>query len=148
MMMEEQQQTPATVAQFIHERNTNPSREGEAVALRPEGSVYMGNFAAEPIETLRVAIIGLSERGIPQTLQFASIPHCRVVGLCDLQPSAAEAAAAFARVKAGLKFSVPAWYILLYFLTAALIPKSTPALPLVWALSVWQWAAERLTTCV
>lgn len=105
-MMVEQQQATTEVAQFIHEKNTNPHAEGESVALRPEGAIYMGNYAAEPIELVRVAIIGLSERGIPQTLQFASIPHCSVVGLCDLQPEAAHEAAAELEKRCGLRPAV------------------------------------------
>lgn len=105
-MNAEEKEPTAAVAQFIHRRNTDPVREGESVALRPEGSVYMGNFAAPPIEEVRVAIIGLSERGIPQTLQFASIPHCRVVGLCDLRPEAARDAAAALEERCGFRPAV------------------------------------------
>lgn len=106
IMTERTQQAPAAVAQIIHERNTNPSVEGGAVALRPAGSIYMGNYAAPPIEEVRVAIIGLSERGIPQTLQFAAIPHCRVVGLCDLRSDAAQEAAAALEERCGARPSV------------------------------------------
>ena len=88
VMIDDVKQAPAAVAQSIHARNTNPLAEGSTL-LRPEGSVYMGNYAAPPLEQVRVAIIGLSERGIPQAMQFASIPHCRVVGLCDIQGDAA-----------------------------------------------------------
>lgn len=49
----------------------------------------MGNYAAEPIEHVRVAVIGLSERGNPMTCHLAEVPHCEVVALCDLQEEVA-----------------------------------------------------------
>ncbi len=104
--MEEQEEFSTPVAQFIHERNTDPERVGEAVALRPVGSVYMGNYAAPPIELVRVAIIGLSERGIPQTLQFAAIPHCQVVGVCDLRSESAREAASALEKRCGFRPAV------------------------------------------
>ncbi len=113
MMKEEEAQVSAVVAQYIHEQNTKTDAEGDAVALRPAGSVYMGNFAAPPIELVRVAIIGLSERGIPQTLQFTSIPHCRVVGVCDLRLEAAQEAAAALENRCGIRPDVYTDYILM-----------------------------------
>ena len=38
-----------------------------AASARPEGSIYMGGFRAPKIETVRVAVIGLGERGSLQT---------------------------------------------------------------------------------
>ena len=59
------------------------AERAEAIPPRPEGSVYMGGFRAPKIETVRVAVIGLGERGTLQTLRFLRIPHCEVAALCD-----------------------------------------------------------------
>lgn len=70
-------------AQTMHTENT-ATAQPDAVAPRPEGSVYMGGFRAPAIETVRVAVIGLGERGYPQTWQLTHVPNCEVVGVCDL----------------------------------------------------------------
>lgn len=93
--MEEQE----TVAQGIHRRNIITG--GEDVPTRPAGSSYLGYFAAEPLETVRVAIIGISTRGVPVAGLFADIPHCSVVGLCDVQPEGVALAADFFEQKTG-----------------------------------------------
>ena len=55
-----------------------------AASPRPEGSIYMGGFRAPKIETVRVAVIGLGERGSLQTPHFAAIPNCELVAVCDV----------------------------------------------------------------
>lgn len=90
-----------TAAQIIHRRNI--STGGEVTPPRPAGSSYLGNFAAEPIENVRVAIIGISTRGVPVAGLFADIPHCSVVGLCDVQPEGVELAANLFEQKTGIR---------------------------------------------
>lgn len=89
-------------ARAIHRKNVE-QMSCVLPSPRPEGSRYMGGYAAAPIEEVRVVIIGVSERGMPQALQFAAIPHCRVVGVCDLQLSAAEEIAAVLEQKTGTR---------------------------------------------
>ena len=50
--------------------------------------------------------------------------------------------------KVGLNYWAQVWYTLQFWKAVALIPRSIPALPLVWAWSVWQCVAAELTTCV
>ncbi len=73
----------SSYAKEIHEKNI-AAVQTNAVKPRPAGSIYMGDFRAPKIENVRVAVIGLGERGTPQTLQLAAVPHCTVVGVCDL----------------------------------------------------------------
>ena len=82
----------SSYAKEIHEKNV-AAIQTDAVKPRPEGSIYMGDFRAPKIENVRVAVIGLGERGTPQTLQLAAVPHCTVVGVCDLYDDFAQEAA-------------------------------------------------------
>jgi predicted dehydrogenase len=51
---------------------------------RPMASKYMGDFAADPIENVKIAIIGVGARG-PGHLKFsASLPGTEIVAVCDL----------------------------------------------------------------
>ena len=70
-------------AEAVHAKNIAPV-DTAAVSPRPEGSIYMGGFRAPKIECVRVAVIGLGERGTLQTIHFTNIPHCEVVAVCDL----------------------------------------------------------------
>ena len=79
-------------AEATHAKNVAPV-DTSAVSPRPEGSIYMGGFRASKIENVRVAVIGLGERGVLQTLHFLSIPHCEVVAVCDPYDGAAKAMA-------------------------------------------------------
>ena len=76
----------------IHVQNTAPGRTDIAPA-RPAGAVYLGGFRAAPLETVRLAIVGLGERCTVLLEQLKSIPHAEVVGLCDLSLPALAAAA-------------------------------------------------------
>ncbi len=67
----------------IHAKNISVA-DTAAVSPRPEGSVYMGDFRAPKIENVRVAMIGLGERGYPQTIQMTAVPNCEVVAVCDI----------------------------------------------------------------
>ena len=83
-------------AAAVHAKNIAPT-DTAAVSPRPEGSVYMGGFRAPKIECVRVAVIGLGERGARQTSHFLSIPHSEVVAVCD--PYAAATGEAAGRVE-------------------------------------------------
>lgn len=71
---------------------------GDTCAAPPRvaGAVYMGGFRASALELVRVAVVGLgANRGRAHARLLASIPHCKVVAVCDLYADAtAEAAAA------------------------------------------------------
>lgn len=51
---------------------------------RPAGSIYMGDFAAPKLETVRFAFIGVGARGPGHAYQIASIEGTEVVAICDL----------------------------------------------------------------
>lgn len=51
---------------------------------RAEGQTDMVGFAAEPIDTVRVGIIGLGMRGISAVDRFTYIPEAKVVAVCDI----------------------------------------------------------------
>ena len=53
-------------AAMTHQKNISVENTA-AVTPRPAGSIYMGGFRAPAIECVRVAVIGLGERGLPQT---------------------------------------------------------------------------------
>jgi len=57
---------------------------GSAQDTRPKSALYMGGFAAQKLETVRIAVIGVGARG-PQHLQFsASLPGTEIVAISDL----------------------------------------------------------------
>ena len=89
-----------TRAELTHQKNISVA-DTAAVHPRPAGSVYMGGFCAPAIECVRVAVIGLDARGLPQTEPFATIPHCEVVGVCDLYADATQKAANLLQEKTG-----------------------------------------------
>lgn len=79
-------------AAAIHAKNISVA-DTAAATPRPEGSVYMGDFRAPKIENVRVAMIGLGERGYPQTIQMTAVPNCEVVAVCDIYDDLADKAA-------------------------------------------------------
>lgn len=88
-------------ATSAHSANTN------GVTPRPLGSIYMGGFKAPKLEKVRVAMIGVGERGYPHTTQMAVIPGCEVVAICDVYQDLADKAADYVQKKTGQK---PATY--------------------------------------
>ena len=72
-----------TTAEQVHAKNI-AVKDTAAVSPRLEGSIYMGGYRAPKIEKVRVAVIGLGERGMPQTMHFPAIPNCEVVAVCDV----------------------------------------------------------------
>ena len=59
---------------------------------RPAGQQSMLGFACDPIETVRVGVIGLGYRGKDVPKRMAYIEHASVVALCDLLPERIERA--------------------------------------------------------
>lgn len=53
---------------------------------RAKGQTSMVGFAAEPIETVRVAFIGLGMRGPGAVKRFTNIEGVEIKVLCDLHP--------------------------------------------------------------
>ena len=68
---------------------------------RPEGQEHVLNLAVEPIETVRVAFVGLGMRGPWAVMRFCHIPGVEIVALCDYEYERAEACQGFLR-RAGL----------------------------------------------
>ena len=61
------------------------------VPERPAGQTDMVAFAAEPIDTVHIGVIGLGMRGPDAVERFAQIPGAEVVALCDIEPDRVEA---------------------------------------------------------
>ena len=53
--------------------------------VRPAGQEDMLAFAAEPIDTVRIGIIGIGMRGVGAVYRFTHIPGVEVVALCDVR---------------------------------------------------------------
>ncbi len=87
-------------AQATHEKNITV-KDTAAATPRPAGSIYMGDFRAPKIEKVRVAVIGLGERGKLQTIHFASIPNCEVVAVCDFFEDATKRVADYMEKRTG-----------------------------------------------
>lgn len=58
---------------------------------RPEGQQHVLNLAVAPIQTVRVAFVGLGMRGPGAVARFCHIPGVEIVALCDYEASRAEA---------------------------------------------------------
>ena len=59
---------------------------------RPADQQSMLGFAAEPIEHVRVALVGLGDRGTGAVRRFPFIEDATIVALCDLMPERVERA--------------------------------------------------------
>ena len=59
---------------------------------RPADQQSMLNFAAEPIEHVRVGLVGLGDRGTGAVRRFPYIEDATIVALCDLMPDRVERA--------------------------------------------------------
>ncbi len=60
---------------------------------RPTGSIYMGGFAAPPLEVVRFGIIGMGERGCPHVRMLMAIEGAEIAAICDLRQENADEAA-------------------------------------------------------
>ncbi len=67
----------------------NAVREPE----RSAGSIYMGGYAAPALETVRIGIIGVGERGCPHARLLSLIEGATIVAVCDLVQEHADEAA-------------------------------------------------------
>ncbi len=68
----------------INEESTSQTDVKKETPLRPEGSRYMGDFAAPKLETVRCAFIGVGARGSGHASQIAAIEGVEVVAISDL----------------------------------------------------------------
>ena len=59
---------------------------------RPADQQSMIGFACDPIETVRIGVIGLGDRGKDVPKRMAYIEHASIVALCDLYPERIERA--------------------------------------------------------
>lgn len=89
----------------IHAKNISTA-DTAAAAPRPDGSIYMGGFRAPKIENVRVVMIGVGERGLPQTIQMTAVPHCEVVGVCDVYDDLANKTADIVQKRTGKRPAV------------------------------------------
>lgn len=62
---------------------------------RPAGQQSMLGFACDPIENVRVGLIGLGDRGKSAVKRYAYLDDATVVALCDLLPERVERAQKF-----------------------------------------------------
>ena len=68
-------------------------KDGVAVyntPARPADQISMIGFAAEPLETVRIGVIGLGMRGPDAVNRFANINGTEVLAICDLYPEKLE----------------------------------------------------------
>lgn len=73
--------------------NDNVTREiSTEIPERPAGQSDMVGFAAEPIDTVRIGIIGLGMRGPGAVERLANIDGTEIVALCDIEPDRVESA--------------------------------------------------------
>ena len=79
----------------------------EGVPSRVFGGAYMGGFKAPKIDRVRIAMIGVGERGLPHTHQLSVIEGTEVVGICDVYQDLADKAADYVKNKTGQR---PATY--------------------------------------
>lgn len=63
--------------------------------VRRAGSSYLGGFAAPKLDRVKVAIIGVGERGLSHVIQLSQIEGVDFVGICDLHEGRAKSAEQF-----------------------------------------------------
>lgn len=65
-----------------------------SIPQRQAGQTDMVGFAADPIDTVRVGIIGLGMRGPGAVERMLNIDGARIVAICDIEPSRCDSAQA------------------------------------------------------
>ena len=73
---------------------------------RKPGAQYMGGFRAPKLDKVRVAFVGVGERGSMHVAQMAVIEGAEVVGICDLYEDWAKRNADLVEKKTGQKGAV------------------------------------------
>ena len=73
----------SAIASLAASTMLNSSCENNILSSPQEGS-YMGDFAAPKIDTIRIAIIGVGERGYGHAKHLASIQGTEIVAISDL----------------------------------------------------------------
>ena len=63
------------------------------VPARPAGQQSMVGYADKPIDTIRVAIVGLGDRGSWAVIRYTQVPWTKTVALCDAEQDRAQASA-------------------------------------------------------
>ena len=63
------------------------------VPAMPAGQQTMVGYADDPIDTVRVAIVGLGDRGSWAVKRYTQVPWTRTVAVCDAEADRAEASA-------------------------------------------------------
>ena len=58
---------------------------GEAESVRPAGSRSVMNLAAPGLDTVRVGLIGVGERGVGFVRHFCNIEGARITAICDTE---------------------------------------------------------------
>ena len=76
--------------------------------VRPKGQTDMVGFAADPIDTVRVAFIGLGMRGPGAVERFTKIRGTRIVALCDVEKERVDSTQAIL-TRAGLPEAAAYW---------------------------------------
>lgn len=61
-----------------------------AVPERPAGQTDVLGLTAEPIETVRIGIVGLGMRGSSAVVRLTYVPDSRITALCDIEPDRVE----------------------------------------------------------
>ena len=87
------------------------------VPPRPEGATDLVGFAADPIDTVRIGVIGLGMRGSSAVERLSHVPGAKVVAICDIDSArvnrSAEALERLGAPKAEAYFGTDtAWYAL------------------------------------
>ena len=75
---------------FVGESNSQPYKMVDGTIIchtpkRPKGQQDMLQFAAEPLDTVRVGFIGLGSRGKGGPKRWSQIEGTKIVALCDLK---------------------------------------------------------------
>lgn len=82
----------ATVSCSNNSKQSHTSMEVYSTPPRPAGQTHVLELRTEPIDTVRIAIIGLGMRGIGAVHRFSFIEEARIVALSDVVPESVDRA--------------------------------------------------------
>lgn len=77
------------------------------VPPRPEGATDLIEFAAAPIDTVRVGFVGLGMRGADAVERYTFIPGSKITAICDIEPDRVESSLNYLKNK---NLETPATY--------------------------------------